>query len=745
MKKHNIVVNLVKTGRTFDGIGGVSSNGTSKLLRDYPEKQQAEILDLLFKPNFGASLQELKLEIGSDANTSSGTEPSHMRTKTDCDITRGVGLWLAQQAKTRNPAIILEALRWGTPGWVSSHQDKLLFYCSYLKEAQKRFNLSFDFLGADMNEGTFDRDWTVNTLRKGLDENGFTEVGLVAADSEGDWFIADLVEQDTQLRESLVAMGIHYTLESPDNAKASGLPIWLSEDIAPFHTAFDQGPLKTAHNMIAMYTKGKMTKFEMHPLLECNYESTPFAYKGILTAVWPWSGHYRIEAGFWMIAHFTQFIFPGWKFIDQACCSCNGFDLITLCDPAQNEVSCILLNTSDQPCQVDLHFLQDFSKRPFHLWHTHEHAQFVHNHELFVGEDHTIPLTLRPQALYTLTTTTGQQKGTFNDIPETTEFPLPYAVLADTDRYQPLYTQDQSGAFEMARTQKGEACIRQVLNRHMIPSDWARRPTPLPYTLLGSMNWANYRVSATVLIEDSSGYAMIGGRANLAPKSADGPQAYTLTLYSNGHWEMKRAQQLLLSGLHDALKGNLWIKASITFNGSQIQAYIHDALVGTVTDSVLSSGQAVLGTDYVPTQFKDVLIERLENQKTYCVRIDDHDKRINYSSSFVGKFTGYQAFFRTVTEAVVPGAQMNLSFTGSGISIIAEKGPNCGTAVIYVDDMLFSEVDTYSPICKYRESIFSLFDLQPGQHTLTLKVAEITNINSTGTAIRIDALEIIET
>lgn len=34
---------------------------------DYPEQQAGEVLDFLFKPNFGASLHLLKVEIGGDA------------------------------------------------------------------------------------------------------------------------------------------------------------------------------------------------------------------------------------------------------------------------------------------------------------------------------------------------------------------------------------------------------------------------------------------------------------------------------------------------------------------------------------------------------------------------------------------------------------------------------------------------------------------------------------------------------
>ncbi len=48
--------------RTFDGIGALSGGGgTSRLLFDYPETQRSTILDALFLPNQGSSLQILKV------------------------------------------------------------------------------------------------------------------------------------------------------------------------------------------------------------------------------------------------------------------------------------------------------------------------------------------------------------------------------------------------------------------------------------------------------------------------------------------------------------------------------------------------------------------------------------------------------------------------------------------------------------------------------------------------------------
>jgi hypothetical protein len=45
----------------FDGHGGLSAGATTRLLADYPPQQQSEVLDYLFLPGFGASLQVLKV------------------------------------------------------------------------------------------------------------------------------------------------------------------------------------------------------------------------------------------------------------------------------------------------------------------------------------------------------------------------------------------------------------------------------------------------------------------------------------------------------------------------------------------------------------------------------------------------------------------------------------------------------------------------------------------------------------
>src|SRR5579875_4001499 len=56
--------------RVYDGVGAVlGGGGNARYLMDYPAAERTQILDYLFKPGYGASLQLLKLEIGGDSNT----------------------------------------------------------------------------------------------------------------------------------------------------------------------------------------------------------------------------------------------------------------------------------------------------------------------------------------------------------------------------------------------------------------------------------------------------------------------------------------------------------------------------------------------------------------------------------------------------------------------------------------------------------------------------------------------------
>jgi hypothetical protein len=65
-------------GKRFNGIGVVNGGGaTSVLLKDYPEPQRGQILDLVYKPKFGASASALLVKIPGDGNATRLDAQSH--------------------------------------------------------------------------------------------------------------------------------------------------------------------------------------------------------------------------------------------------------------------------------------------------------------------------------------------------------------------------------------------------------------------------------------------------------------------------------------------------------------------------------------------------------------------------------------------------------------------------------------------------------------------------------------------
>eukprot|EP00041_Stephanoeca_diplocostata_P003381 m.33960 g.33960 ORF g.33960 m.33960 type:complete len:274 (-) comp14276_c0_seq1:2890-3711(-) len=195
MQEHaqEIQLQSSQAAHSFTGHGGLSAGASSRLLYDYAEPHRSNILDYLFQPQFGASMQILKIEIGGDVQSTDGTEASHMHNRQDLSCIRGYESWLAQEAKKRNPAIILYGLSWGVPGWVGDNvtsnvthatyfsDDNLEYQVAWVRCMNDTFGLPIDYLGIwnEMSWGSVDY---VVRLKQALEDNGFTQTKLVLPD-----------------------------------------------------------------------------------------------------------------------------------------------------------------------------------------------------------------------------------------------------------------------------------------------------------------------------------------------------------------------------------------------------------------------------------------------------------------------------------------------------------------------------------------------------------------------------------
>jgi galactosylceramidase len=173
-------------GKRFDGIGAVSGGGaTSVLLKDYPEPQRSQVLDLLFKPKFGASMSALLVEVPGDANATQGAEPSHMHSRDDLNFSRGDEWWLMREAKKRNPELSLDACAWGCPGWVGNgnfwSQDMCDYYVKWIQGLKSVYGLDLDAIGC-RNEKGVNEDFA-KKFRATLDASGLQNVKIHGFDN----------------------------------------------------------------------------------------------------------------------------------------------------------------------------------------------------------------------------------------------------------------------------------------------------------------------------------------------------------------------------------------------------------------------------------------------------------------------------------------------------------------------------------------------------------------------------------
>ena len=93
-KAQTIQLSSSAKGKQFDGIGAVNGGGaTSVLLKDYPEPQRSQIMDMVYKPMFGASVSTILVEVPGDGNSTQGSMPSHSHFRGDHNYQRGYMWW----------------------------------------------------------------------------------------------------------------------------------------------------------------------------------------------------------------------------------------------------------------------------------------------------------------------------------------------------------------------------------------------------------------------------------------------------------------------------------------------------------------------------------------------------------------------------------------------------------------------------------------------------------------------------
>lgn len=620
------------TGRVFDGLGAVSAGASSRLLIDYPEPQRSQILDYLFKPGYGAALQHLKVEIGADVNSTDGSEPSFMRTPGDFNATRGYEWWLMVEAHKRNPNILLEVLPWGAPGWVgkgnSLYTPRMAAYVAKFIEAAKNdHHLTISYTGI-WNEKVYDTQYVHDLAQQLMAHHLPTRIVCCdeyIGEGAGQWAIADAILKDPSLARDIAVIGVHYPMEhgkitTTDAARKTGKPLWSTEDQpnnggGPFVSRdWHVGGRILAHLYNQNYLQGSLTATEIWSPITSYYDNLAAPNSGLMYANTPWSGHYIVQGAIWATAHTTQFAQPGWQYLDSASGTLPaGGSYVALRAPDHKNWSIVLETIhAARPQPVSFTLSGGLAGSTVYVWETNDEHTFDRVAVLHPAHG-AFHYTFDPDSLYSLTTTTGQGKGTAVPPPDK-PFPLPY-----TDNFEqtpvgrsPKYLADQDGAFEVhpCKGRPGK-CLEQVITTKPVP--WS--PPPDPFTLAGNSAWTDYTVAADVHFLSASPVVLIG-RIDSANFFLDGkarwPSGYVFSLQPDGAWQLASAEfnnpiAVLQSG-SAPLDGAAWHHVELRFHARQIEARLDGKLLVSVQDSTHTHGMFALGTGWDHAQFDNLAV-----------------------------------------------------------------------------------------------------------------------------------------
>jgi glycosyl hydrolase family 59/glycosyl hydrolase family 59 (putative galactocerebrosidase) len=659
----SITVSGNASGPRFGGVGAVlGGGGTARYLDDYPAAQRASILDYLFKPGYGASLQLLKLEIGGDVNSSDGAEPSIEHTRGHINCAAGYEFDIARQAVAINPKLKLYGLQWGAPGWVG-HNGSLFTSADigYLLDwlgCAKRLGLNVSYLGG-WNEGDDGSHaaW-FGSLRSALDSHGYRGVRLVAADSAGSprWpypsakAVAILGDHDN-CGHATGQDGARTVCSVRTAARRSGKPLWGSELGGMDADARHGCTVPCAPAMDRAFTRefidaGVTGALEWPALISMPSVVLPYENRGLVTASQPWSGSYQVNAMTWAVAQVTQFAWPpsasnpaGWHFVRSASGYLRGNrrngSYVTLVRGARDQWSTIIETTAGVSAaqRASFHVTggRGLAGKTVHVWASNfsfsggSSGWFVRQRDI-KPKGGRFSLTIRPGFVYSLTTTTGQGKA-HAARPAARGFPLPYRNgLSSGADGLPALLASQDGSFELAPCRAPDGATSCAVQEAAGPPVWWRPPVTAgrhPYAITGG-DWARYKVGVDVMLPKSGSVGLIGRFHSVSPARGtfDG---YLLNVSTSGNFRL----QVIRGGKAAATRpsavtpgtttqlasgrvpfpAGTWHRLTLSMSGSAIAAGVDGRQVASVTDSSLKRGLAGITVGgWYPAAFSHLVV-----------------------------------------------------------------------------------------------------------------------------------------
>lgn len=196
----------------------------------------------------------------------------------------------------------------------------------------------------------------------------------------------------------------------------------------------------------------------------------------------------------WVVAHTTQFVMPGWRFLRGAVGLLAGTgSYATYIAPDRSAWSTVVETSAASSPQWLTLDAGSTTQTKVHVWLTEltGRRQFAQVATLKASGG-AFRFRLEPHAVYTFTTTTGQSKaaGKAPTVPNPRPLPTRYLAHPDTAGMATLVA-PMEGSFQYVGGRLTQTTIGA-------PVPWAGCDVGMPYAVLGDASWTRFALSVRV-------------------------------------------------------------------------------------------------------------------------------------------------------------------------------------------------------------------------------------------------------
>jgi glucuronoarabinoxylan endo-1,4-beta-xylanase len=365
----------------IDGFGFSEAFHMARAMQQLEEKEQSELLNLMFSPNGGMGYSILRNEIGDDMEMGkqNGTvasiepQPNVFNWTGDEDQ-----IWLMNEAKKRGCTRFLSSA-WSAPAWMKSNNNSYSgeikkemyqpyadYLATYVLEYKKRYGLDIYAISPSNEPGYIPKEhyasmnWGSSQMAKFLRENlipTFAAKGITAeivVDEHNNWSDNGINEI---LSDAVCDKGIH-TVAAHAYAVTTAPYMDIGLRTGRFNTALRQGKkiwqteVSAGDPNITNMNDGVYWARVLHThMIEDNVSAWLYWWgaattktRGSLISIDAEQKKYQLSKRFFTIGHYSRFVRPGFRRVDANPNPATNTFLSAYIDPTGKRLVCVAIN-----------------------------------------------------------------------------------------------------------------------------------------------------------------------------------------------------------------------------------------------------------------------------------------------------------------------------------------------------------------------------------------------------------------